>query len=129
VQSVDGLTGAVVTEALTTSNSTVNSVTYGRTLGQAIIDSGGTRMRISTGFFAPTGSSTSSSISFGTTFAAVPMVTVFSLKASSTTNTAVVAKATAVTTTGATVTCSFVAATTAGYTPAAETYGWIAIGY
>jgi hypothetical protein len=129
VQSVDGLTGAVVTEALTTSNSTVNSVTYGRTLGQAIIDSVGTRMRISTGFFAPTGSSTSSSISFGTTFAAVPMVVVFSLKASGTTTTAVVAKATAVSTTGATVTCSFVTPSTSGYTPAAETYGWIAIGY
>jgi hypothetical protein len=129
VQSVDGLTGAVVTEALTTSNSTVNSVTYGRTLGQAIIDSVGTRMRISTGFFAPTGSSTSSSISFGTTFAAVPMVVVFILKASTTTTTAVVAKATAVTTTGATVTCSFVTATTSGYTQASETYGWIAIGY
>jgi hypothetical protein len=129
VASVDGLTGAVVTEALTTSTSTVNSVLYGRTLGQAIIDSVGTRMRISTGFFAPTGSSTSSSISFGTTFAAVPMVVVFILKASTTTTTAVVAKATAVSTTGATVTCSFVTPSTSGYTVSTETYGWIAIGY
>jgi hypothetical protein len=129
VSSVNGLTGALNTEVLTTSNSTVNSVTYGRTLGQAIIDSVGTRMRISTGFFAPTGSSTSSSISFGTTFAAVPMVVVFILKASTTTTTAVVAKATAVTTTGATVTCSFVTPSTSGYTVSTETYGWIAIGY
>lgn len=127
VQSVNGYTGVVSTEVLTTSTSTVNSVTYGRTYGIAVRDSVATRMRISTGVINPTGTS-SNSISFGTTFSNVPVVTVFQLKAASTTDTIVSAKATAVTTTGATITMSFANASTDGYTPSGQTYGWIAIG-
>lgn len=129
VQSVNGLTGALNTEVLATGTSTVNSVTYGYTYGQAIINSSATRMRIATGFYAPSGSSSGNAITFGTTFAAVPLVIAFCLKAGSTTATVLGAKVTTASKTGATIISSYVTGSSSGYTPAAETYGWIAIGY
>jgi hypothetical protein len=117
-----------VSSGLIVADSLVNSITYGRSYGQAIIENGSTRLRVATGFIAPTGSSTARSISFNTTFARPPAVFIFNIKASST-NTVVAAKTTAVTTTGCTAYFTFRTSTSNGYTPAAETHAWVAIGY
>jgi hypothetical protein len=124
VTSVNGLTGALNTESMVNAaSSTINSISYGRVYGSAVIDSGGTKLRVETGFYEPSGSDTANSISFTEAFANEPMVIAFPIKAASTTTTVSASKIRTITTTGFTVINSFVTPTTSGYTPSTETHG------
>jgi hypothetical protein len=79
-------------------------------------------MKIATGVFQPTGTSTPRSITFGVQFTSPPAITVFCTRAANTNTTAVIAKATSVSITGANIITSFVTPDSSGYTPAAEEY-------
>lgn len=133
ITSVNGFSsGAINTVQNTLTTSTVNSLVYGVLQGESVVRTlAGTRLKIDTGFYNPSGSSSGNTITFNVAFSQRPAVYAFPVRAASTTATLVAAKATAVSTTGVTFISSYIASSSATYTPSTsnETYCWVAIGY